>query len=96
MSSLDQIRAQLTAAGHPELPPGHPLADGRHHRYGPRKKYWYQLREVVSKLVAPILDITDADAANVAEGSVVVAGGERFRVVSIHPAGTGWTVLVLR
>ncbi|WP_437176679.1 head-tail joining protein [Burkholderia glumae] len=50
----------------------------------------------MSKLVAPILDITDADAANVAEGSVVVAGGERFRVVSIHPAGTGWTVLVLR
>ncbi|MBR8141839.1 virulence protein E [Burkholderia vietnamiensis] len=49
MSSLDQIRAQLAAAGHPELPVGHPIADGKHHRYGPRKKYWYQLREVVSK-----------------------------------------------
>ncbi|WP_186025171.1 VapE domain-containing protein [Burkholderia gladioli] len=49
MSSLDQIRAQLAAAGHPELPVGHPVADGKHHRYGPRKKYWYQLREVVSK-----------------------------------------------
>lgn len=49
MSSLDQIRAQLAAAGHPELPAGHPIADGKHHRYGPRKKYWYQLREVVSK-----------------------------------------------
>ncbi|MEY8173309.1 VapE domain-containing protein [Burkholderia multivorans] len=49
MSSLDQIRAQLAAAGHPELPAGHPIADGKHHRYGPRKKYWYQLREVISK-----------------------------------------------
>ncbi|KVN50161.1 VapE domain-containing protein [Burkholderia ubonensis] len=48
MSSLDQIRAQLAAADHP-LPAGHPIADGKHHRYGPRKKYWYQLREVVSK-----------------------------------------------
>ncbi|KWK54033.1 virulence protein E [Burkholderia stagnalis] len=47
MSSLDQIRAQLAAADHP-LPAGHPIADGKHHRYGPRKKYWYQLREVVS------------------------------------------------
>lgn len=49
MSSLDQIRLQLVAAGHPELPAGHPVADGKHHRYGPRKKWWYQLREVVSK-----------------------------------------------
>ncbi|CAN0626436.1 putative DNA primase/helicase [Burkholderia multivorans] len=49
MSSLDQIRQQLAAAGHPELPPGHPIADGKHHRYGPRKKYWYQLREIISK-----------------------------------------------
>ncbi|KVL84976.1 VapE domain-containing protein [Burkholderia stagnalis] len=48
MSSLDQIRAQLAAADHP-LPAGHPVADGKHHRYGPRKKYWYQLREVVSQ-----------------------------------------------
>ena len=48
MSSLDQIRAQLAAADHP-LPAGHPIADGKHHRYGPRKKYWYQLREVISK-----------------------------------------------
>lgn len=43
MSSLDQIRLQLVAAGHPELPAGHPVADGKHHRYGPRKKWWYQL-----------------------------------------------------
>ncbi|CAN7398131.1 VapE domain-containing protein [Paraburkholderia terricola] len=49
MSTLDQIIQQLRAAGHPDLPAGHPVADGKHHRYGPRKKYWYQLREVVSK-----------------------------------------------
>ncbi|TCK43456.1 putative P-loop ATPase [Paraburkholderia sp. BL8N3] len=47
MSSLDQVIGQLIAAGHPPLPQGHPIADGKHHRYGPRKKYWYQLREVV-------------------------------------------------
>ncbi|KVD76999.1 virulence protein E [Burkholderia sp. ABCPW 14] len=49
MSTLDQIVQQLCNADHPELPSGHPVADGKHHRYGPRKKYWYQLREVVSK-----------------------------------------------
>ncbi|AJY29783.1 virulence-associated E family protein [Burkholderia thailandensis 34] len=49
MSTLDQIVQQLRNADHPELPSGHPVADGKHHRYGPRKKYWYQLREVVSK-----------------------------------------------
>ncbi|MBO7931623.1 virulence protein E [Burkholderia pseudomallei] len=49
MSTLDQIVQQLRNADHPELPSGHPVANGKHHRYGPRKKYWYQLREVVSK-----------------------------------------------
>ncbi|RKT99015.1 virulence protein E [Burkholderia sp. Nafp2/4-1b] len=49
MATLDHIVQQLRAAGHPDLPAGHPIADGRHHRYGPRKKYWYQLREVISK-----------------------------------------------
>lgn len=47
MSSLDQIVAQLSAADHPALPSGHPVADGKHHRYGPRRKWWYQLREVM-------------------------------------------------
>ncbi|MFM0647252.1 VapE family protein [Paraburkholderia bryophila] len=47
MSSLEQIVAQLSAADHPELPAGHPVADGKHHRYGPRRKWWYQLREVM-------------------------------------------------
>lgn len=49
-----------------------------------------------TQLVAPILDITDDDAAVVAVGSIVVARGERFRVFEIHATGTGWTVLILR
>lgn len=47
MASLDDIRNQLLAAGHPSLPDGHPVADDKHHRYGPKKKYWYALHEVV-------------------------------------------------
>lgn len=49
-----------------------------------------------TQLVAPILDITDDDAAGVAVGSIVVARGERFRVFEIHATGTGWIVLILR
>ncbi|WP_257744434.1 head-tail joining protein [Burkholderia glumae] len=49
-----------------------------------------------TQLVAPILDITDEDAAGVREGSIVEAGGERFRVLEVRPAGTGWTFLILR
>ncbi|MGN7985156.1 VapE domain-containing protein [Burkholderia sp. 22313] len=47
MSSIDQIIAQLDAAGHPRLPDGHPIADGKPHRYGPKKKHWYSLHEIV-------------------------------------------------
>jgi putative DNA primase/helicase len=52
MASLDQIAAQLAAAGHPKLPEGHPrLADpnkpNQPHRYGPGKKFWYSIHEVV-------------------------------------------------
>ncbi|WP_186169802.1 VapE domain-containing protein [Burkholderia gladioli] len=47
MSTIDQIIAQLQAAGHPRLPDGHPIADGKPHRYGTGKKYWYSLHEVV-------------------------------------------------
>lgn len=46
MASIDDIRNQLLAAGHPELPAGHPIADDKHHRYGKGKKYWYALHEV--------------------------------------------------
>ncbi|NIF80152.1 virulence protein E [Paraburkholderia sp. Cy-641] len=47
MATLDQIINQLVAAGHPKLPDGHPVASGKPHRYGPNKKYWYSLHEVV-------------------------------------------------
>lgn len=48
MATLDQIRAQLIAADHPELPAGHPHVreDGRPVRYGPGKKYWYSIHAV--------------------------------------------------
>lgn len=47
MASLDDIRSQLLAAGHPDLPVGHPIANDKHHRYGKGKKYWYALHEIV-------------------------------------------------
>lgn len=47
MATLDQIVAQLAAADHPRLPDGHPVADGKPHRYGPKKKHWYSLHEIV-------------------------------------------------
>jgi putative DNA primase/helicase len=49
MASLDQIRDQLIAAGHPKLPVGHPMIkdDGKPVRYGPGKKHWYSIHEVV-------------------------------------------------
>lgn len=46
MSSLDQIISQLQSAGHPALPDGHPVDDGKPHRYGPGKKYWYSLHRI--------------------------------------------------
>ncbi|RKT98752.1 hypothetical protein C7H84_35290 [Burkholderia sp. Nafp2/4-1b] len=49
-----------------------------------------------TQLVAPVLHVTDDDAQVVREGSVVVAGGNRYRVVELHPDGTGWTILMLR
>ncbi|MFJ1213291.1 head-tail joining protein [Burkholderia pyrrocinia] len=49
-----------------------------------------------TNLIAPVLHITDDDAARVNEGSIVVAAGARYRVVELHPDGTGWTILILR
>ncbi|CAE6814899.1 hypothetical protein R69746_05790 [Paraburkholderia aspalathi] len=46
MSSLDQIVSQLQLAGHPALPDGHPVDDGKPHRYGQGKKYWYSLHRI--------------------------------------------------
>lgn len=49
MATLDQIIQQLQAAGHPKLPEGHPRIseNGKPHRYGPGKKFWYSIHEVV-------------------------------------------------
>ncbi|QNB10813.1 virulence protein E [Paraburkholderia tropica] len=49
MATLDQIANQLMAAGHPKPPEGHPRVsdNGRPHRYGPGKKYWYSIHEIV-------------------------------------------------
>lgn len=46
MSSLDQIVSQLQSAGHSALPDGHPVDDGKPHRYGAGKKYWYSLHRI--------------------------------------------------
>jgi putative DNA primase/helicase len=46
MASLDQVLSQMQAADMPPLPQGHPILDGKIHRYGGReKKCWYVLFE---------------------------------------------------
>lgn len=45
MNNLTSIIDQMIACGLPMLPSGHPVLDGRIHRFGPRKKAWYALRE---------------------------------------------------
>lgn len=46
MATLEQVIDQMTGAGLPMLPHGHPLLDGKVHRFGPKKKAWYVLREM--------------------------------------------------
>jgi putative DNA primase/helicase len=46
MSTLDQVVEQIAANGLPQLPHGHPVLDGKIHRFGPGKKAWYVLREL--------------------------------------------------
>lgn len=46
MLTRDQVIEQMAAAGLPSLPSGHPVLDGRAHRFGPKKKAWYVLREL--------------------------------------------------
>lgn len=46
MATLDQVIEQMAAAGLPQLPSGHPLFDGKIHRFGPKSKAWYVLREL--------------------------------------------------
>lgn len=46
MATLEQVIDQMTAYGLPALPSGHPVLDGKTHRFGPKKKAWYVLREL--------------------------------------------------
>jgi putative DNA primase/helicase len=46
MANRDDAIAQMRAAGMPDFPPGHPrIPSGKIIRYGPKKKFWYQLHE---------------------------------------------------
>lgn len=49
MSDVAQVVAQMAACDMPQLPPNHPVLDGKFHRFGPKKKGWYILRELVLK-----------------------------------------------
>lgn len=46
MLTREQVIEQMSAAGLPALPQGHPVFDGKAHRFGPKKKAWYLLREL--------------------------------------------------
>jgi len=46
MLTRDQVIEQMAAAGLPALPQGHPVLDGKAHRFGPKSKAWYLLREL--------------------------------------------------
>lgn len=54
MATLDQAREQIEANG-PPLPDGHPVADGKFHRYGPKKEAWYRLNEVVLRATGKVV-----------------------------------------
>lgn len=49
MATLDQAIEQMYAAGMPSFPDGVPIADGRVHRYGPKKKAYYKLYEFAAR-----------------------------------------------
>ncbi len=49
MTTLSQVVDQMQHAGLPLPPPGHPILDGKVHRFGPQKKAWYVLREIPLK-----------------------------------------------
>ncbi len=49
MTTLAQVIDQMQHAGLPMPPAGHPILDGKVHRYGPQKKAWYVLREIPLK-----------------------------------------------
>ncbi|MBU9207772.1 head-tail joining protein [Burkholderia multivorans] len=49
-----------------------------------------------TQLVAPVFHLRDQDAVAVRQGCILIANGERYRVLEAHPDGTGWTVLILQ
>jgi putative DNA primase/helicase len=49
MTTLAQAAEQMLAAGMPGFPDGLPIADGRIHRYGKKKRAWYRLREFLRR-----------------------------------------------
>jgi len=46
MLTREQVIEQMAASGLPPLPSGHPVLDGKAHRFGPKSKAWYLLREL--------------------------------------------------
>jgi putative DNA primase/helicase len=55
MSSISQVVAQMADYRLPPLPAGHPVVDGKAHRFGPKKSAWYLLREITSKSGASMI-----------------------------------------
>ncbi len=49
MSDVGQVIAQMVDHDMPALPVGHPVLDGKFHRFGKGKKAWYILREMTLK-----------------------------------------------
>ncbi|AOL04148.1 head-tail joining protein [Burkholderia contaminans] len=49
-----------------------------------------------TQLVAPVFRLQDSAAVAVRQGSVLIASGDRYRVLEAHPDGTGWTILILQ
>lgn len=49
MATLDQAIEQMLGAGMPAFRDGHPVPDGKIHRYGPKAKSWYVLFEYRAK-----------------------------------------------
>jgi len=49
MSSVEQVKAQMAENDMPSLPAGHPILDGKYHRFGPKNKCWYILRQQTLK-----------------------------------------------
>lgn len=72
MSNLTSVIDQMTACGLPMLPSGHPVLDGKIHRFGPGKKAWYALR-----------DITLKSGRQVVTGAFGIWQGENNNAVSV-------------